>query len=47
MTPDKIIDLQNGLYTAFIDQKYRSNLAYRPQFVYNDNKKGQKVFNGV
>ena len=44
MTPDKIIDLQNGLYTAFIDQTYRSNLAYRPQFVYNDNKKGQKVF---
>lgn len=28
MTPDKIIDLQNGLYTAFIDQTYRSNLAY-------------------
>ena len=47
MTPDKIIDLQNGLYTAFIDQTYRSNLAYRPQFVYNDNKKGQKVFSAI
>ena len=30
--------------TAFIDNSYNSNLAYRPQFIYNDNKNGQKVF---
>lgn len=47
MTSDKIVNLQNGFYTAFIDQTYRSNLAYRPQFIYNDNKKGQKVFSAI
>ena len=47
MTSDKIVNLQNGFYTAFIDQTYRSNLAYRPQFIYNDNKKGQKVYIGI
>lgn len=34
MIPDKIINLQNGLNTAFIDQTFQSNLAYRPQFIY-------------
>lgn len=47
MTSDKIIDLQNGFTTAFIDQIFQSNLAYRPQFVYNDNKNGQKVFTAI
>lgn len=36
--------LQDGLQTAFIDRTYHSNLAYRPQFVYNDSRNGQKVF---
>ncbi len=36
--------LHNGLHTAFIDRTYNSNLAYKPQFVYNDHKNGQKVF---
>ena len=35
--PDKIINLQNGLNTAFINGTFQSNLAYRPQFIYNDN----------
>ena len=39
-----IIELKKGLNTAFIDATQNSNLAYRPQFVYNDNEKGQKVF---
>ncbi len=42
MTSDRIIDLQNGLYTAFVDQTYRSNLAYRPQFVYMITKKDKR-----
>lgn len=36
--------LRDGLRTAFIDRTCHSNLAYRPQFIYNDSRKGQKVF---
>lgn len=43
MTNEKMKELQRGLTTAFIDGTYNSNLAYKPQFVYNDNKNGQKV----
>lgn len=39
--------LQDGLQTAFIDRTYHSNLAYRPQFVYNDSRNGQKVFSAL
>lgn len=42
-----IIELQNGLNTAFVDATQNSNLAYRPQFVYNDSQKGQKVFSSI
>ena len=44
MTNEKITEMQKGLRSAFIDGALRSNLAYKPQFVYNDNKNGQKVF---
>ena len=44
---DKIIEIQNGFKTAFINQNFQSNLAYRPQFIYNDNKNGQKVFSSI
>ena len=47
MMPDKIINLKNGFNTAFINQTFQSNLAYRPQFIYNDNKNGQKVFSSI
>ncbi|MBP3610534.1 MAG: DEAD/DEAH box helicase [Lachnospiraceae bacterium] len=47
MTPEKIIELKTGFETAFIDATVNSNLAYKPQFVYNDNKKGQKVFSTI
>lgn len=47
MTEDKLIALRDGLNTAFVDSTYNSNLAYRPQFVYNDSKKGQKVFSAI
>ena len=36
-------ELISGLVTAFIDQSGNSNLAYRPEFVYNDHKQGKKV----
>ena len=47
MTEPKITELQSGLNTAFINSAINSNLAYRPQFIYNDNKNGQKVFSAI
>lgn len=47
MTDEKIIELQTGLNTAFFNSAVNSNLAYRPQFIYNDNKNGQKVFSAI
>ena len=47
MNQEKIIELKSGFETAFIDATINSNLAYKPQFVYNDNKKGQKVFSSI
>ena len=40
-------NLRDGYQTAFIDKTFHSNLAYRPQFIYNDNQKGQKVFSAI
>ena len=34
--------IQEGCNTAFIDGTYNSNLAYRPEFITNDYKKGKK-----
>lgn len=47
MTNDKLSELQSGFNTAFINGMNNSNLAYRPQFIYNDNKNGQKVFSAI
>ena len=47
MTDDKMTELQSGFNTAFINNAFNSNLAYRPQFIYNDNKNGQKVFSSI
>ena len=40
-------ELMNGLNTAFIDNKNMSNLAYRPQFIYNDYNEKKKVFSAI
>lgn len=42
MTEEKITELQSGFNTAFVNSAFNSNLAYRPQFIYNDSKNGQK-----
>lgn len=47
MTEEKTRELQSGLNTAFINGAFSSNLAYKPQFIYNDNKNGQKVFYAI
>ena len=36
-------EILEGLKTAFIDRKYNSNLAYKPQFISNNYKIGKKV----
>ena len=47
MTENKIVEIQSGFNTAFVNSAINSNLAYRPQFIYNDNKNGQKVFSTI
>lgn len=47
MTEDTITELQSGFNTAFVNSVFNSNLAYRPQFIYNNNKNGQKVFSAI
>ncbi len=36
MEQEKILQLQQGLTTAFMNQAISSNLAYRPQFISNN-----------
>lgn len=47
MNQEKIIQLQQGLTTAFVDQNISSNLAYKPQFVSNNYKEGRKVISSI
>lgn len=47
MPTDKILQLQQGLHTAFIDATNSSNLAYRPQFISNNYKEGRKVLSSI
>ena len=35
MRQDKIVELGQGLRTAFVNQNEQSNLAYKPQFISN------------
>ena len=44
---DIITQIQQGLYTAFIDAENTSNLAYKPQFISNNYKHGRKVLASV
>ena len=41
---EKIYD---GLKTAFVDETWNSNLAYRPEFVSNDYRNGKKVITTI
>lgn len=47
MTEETLKELRDGFETAYIDSGYSSNLAYKPQFVYNDYKEGKKVFSVI
>lgn len=43
----KVHEMQSGFETAFIDSNYKSNLAYRPEFVSNNPKEGKKVLSSI
>lgn len=47
MNQEKIIQLKQGLTTAFINQAISSNLAYKPQFVSNNYREGRKVISSI
>lgn len=47
MEQEKILQLQQGLTTAFINQTVSSNLAYKPQFISNNYREGRKVFSSI
>lgn len=47
MEQEKILQLQQGLTTAFMNQAISSNLAYRPQFISNNYREGRKVFSSI
>ena len=42
-----IVQIKDGIQTAFIDYNYNSSLAYRPQFVSNNYKEGKKVLASI
>lgn len=47
MNQEKIVQLKQGLTTAFINQNTSSNLAYKPQFVSNNYREGRKVISSI
>lgn len=42
-----IDEVKQGLETAYIDGSVVSNLSYRPQFVSNNFKEGNKVISSI
>lgn len=44
---EKIKQIEEGARTAFVDSSYNSNLAFRPQFVSNNQKEGKKVISSI
>lgn len=44
---NKLAQMEKGFITAFIDETVVSNLAYKPQFISNDYKKGRRVLASI
>lgn len=44
---EHVHELRSGLETAFVNHSVNSNLAYRPEFVSNDYKKGRRVLSSI
>lgn len=47
MERNVINEINNGVQAAFLDHNTESNLAYRPQFITNDHKRGIKVLTHI
>lgn len=47
MSDERLENLMNGMRTAYIDSTLSSNLAYKPQFVFNNYKEGEKVLTSI
>lgn len=47
MREEIIAQIQQGMYTAFIDASTTSNLAYKPQLISNNYKSGHKVLASI
>lgn len=47
MEQRKLAELRNGLETAYIDGTVPSNLAFKPQFISNNHKKGKKMLSSI
>ncbi len=44
---DRKQELRNGWETAFLNQGQNSNLAYRPEFISNDYRRGKRVLSSI
>lgn len=47
MHQQDIIEINKGLQKAYIDNAVNSNLAYSPQFITNDHKRGVKILTHI
>ena len=47
MKENYIAQLKTGLTAAFVNAEVNSNLAYKPEFIYNNSKRGQKVLSSI
>ena len=47
MNDNRLKQIENGLRTSLIDSSVKSEISHRPQFIYNDNSKGMKVFTSI
>ena len=47
MTKEMLTEIRHGLETAYVDESFSSNLAYKPQFVSNNYKEGKKVISTI
>lgn len=47
MQINKLSEIQKGIENAFIVNAGNTNLAYKPQFLFNDSKNGQKVLSDI
>ena len=47
MKNNLITEMKNGFETAYINSSAASNLAYRPEFISNNYKRGKKVLSSI